>query len=284
MRRAGTLLAAKSANSAGVFKTVNGGFAWTLTTNGVGRPSIGALAVDPTSPATVYAGIRGVSSFGGSDAFVTKFNAAGSNQYSVVFGGINQDQGWDLAIDPNGNVFVAGTTRSSNFPTNNTPTFLNATNGGLTDGFVTAINANGSAYLYSTYIGGRSDDAAVGIEVDSASNAYVVGDTASTNFPVINAGGSSFNGTNDAFLLKIQWQTPPSELPSLTVSAVGNNVQVSWAAVVPEFTLESTTNLSGTNLSGTIWTPVGPSPPATNGWHTVTVSPSGSRMFFRLRR
>ncbi len=51
------------------------------------------------------------------------------------------------------------------------------------DAFVAKLNASGSALLYGTYLGGNSDDSGNGIAVDGAGNAYVTGQTYSTNFP-----------------------------------------------------------------------------------------------------
>src|SRR5262249_18956438 len=59
--------------------------------------------------------------------------------------------------------------------------------GGVLDAFVTKLNPSGTGLIYSTYLGGRSDDSATGIAVDSSGNAYVTGVTASTNFPTKNA-------------------------------------------------------------------------------------------------
>ena len=102
--------------------------------------------------------------------------------YSTYLGGGNDDSGSSIAVDSGGNVYVAGTTSSTNFPTH-TP--ASANNKGLSDIFVTKIDATGSSILYSTYIGGSGLDRADGLTIDSAGNAYVVGrvgDT-STDFP-----------------------------------------------------------------------------------------------------
>src|SRR4029077_15688456 len=89
----------------------------------------------------------------------------------------------------------------TNFPTTNA---LQPTFGGFTDVFVTKINAAGSAYVYSTYLGGSGPDVGQGIAVDGAGNAYVTGYTLSTNFPTnkpLQNAHSSF--ANDAFVSKI---------------------------------------------------------------------------------
>src|SRR5437867_6379538 len=102
--------------------------------------------------------------------------------YSTYLGGAGDDTGSSIAIDQNNNIYVAGTTASTNFPTMNPADPANA---GLSDSFVTKIDPAGANVLYSTYIGGAGNDRADGIALDASGNAYVVGraDSSSTNFP-----------------------------------------------------------------------------------------------------
>jgi hypothetical protein len=138
---------------------------------------------------------------GSQNAFVTKINAAGSALvYSTYLGGNGQDQGFGIAVDGAGNAYVTGWTLSTNFPTGNA---LQATNGGFSNAFVTKINAAGSALVYSTYLGGSSNDAGLGIAVDGSGNAYVTGQIYSTNFPTANPLQASNAGAFDAFVLSI---------------------------------------------------------------------------------
>ena len=119
---------------------------------------------------------------GRSDAFVAKINATGSALiYSTYLGGGGDDSGSGIALDTEGNAYVSGWTTSTNFPTLNA--LQSAYGGGDYDAFVTQINASGSALVYSTYLGGSGIDLGSGIAVDSAGNAYVVGTTASSDFP-----------------------------------------------------------------------------------------------------
>jgi len=118
---------------------------------------------------------------GNGDAFVTKINAAGSALvYSTYLGGSGNEGGSKIAVDASGNAYVTGGTDSTNFPTT-AP--LQASRGGSGDAFVTKINAAGSAYVYSTYLGGSGPDGGSGIAVDASGNAYVTGNTTSSNFP-----------------------------------------------------------------------------------------------------
>lgn len=126
-------------------------------------------------------------SFGGGsvDAFVTKLNPTGSGLvYSTYLGGSGSEgipTGGQIAVDAAGSAYVAGATSSSDFPIT-TGAFQTALAGG-SDAFVTKLDPSGSALLYSTYLGGSSDDGAFGIAVDGAGSAYVVGATSSSNFP-----------------------------------------------------------------------------------------------------
>ncbi len=131
------------------------------------------------------------------EAFVMKLSGAdGSILYSTFLGGDYVDEGADIAIDANGDVWLTGRTESTDFPT------VNAIQGSLngpayaySDTFVTKLSADGGTILYSTYLGGSKDEWAVGIAVDPAGRICVAGNTNSTDFPThfpiqaTNAGG-----------------------------------------------------------------------------------------------
>jgi hypothetical protein len=123
--------------------------------------------------------------FGGGhlDAFVAKFNPTGNALgYSTFIGGNDDDLASGIQVDSAGNAYVAGFTASLNFPT--TPgSFQTASGGGVGDAFVLKLNPTGSALVYSTYLGGASDDRAMAIAIDQNGNSYVTGSTGSSNFP-----------------------------------------------------------------------------------------------------
>jgi hypothetical protein len=166
------------------------------------------------------------------NAFVTKLNASGSALiYSTYLGGNMMDDGNAIAVDYSGNAYVTGDTLSTNFPTTS-GAFQKTFGGGGTNAFVTRLNAAGSALVYSTYLGGSYDDAGAGIAVDTAGDAYVAGDTSSTNFPTTsgafqkNLAGSGFlEAYDNAFFSKLD--TNASGSASLVYSSyLGGNEDI----------------------------------------------------------
>ncbi|MBC8030277.1 MAG: SBBP repeat-containing protein [Pyrinomonadaceae bacterium] len=136
------------------------------------------------------------------DAFVAKINAAGSALvYSTYLGGSGSESPQDMTVDSSGNAYFTGGTDSSNFPTANA---FDAILSGTSDAFVTKLNAAGSAFVYSTYLGGGAGDGGNDIALDSSGNAYVAGFTASTDFPTVNpTQAANAGGSNDAFVAKL---------------------------------------------------------------------------------
>jgi hypothetical protein len=146
--------------------------------------------------------LQGSNGGGTYDAFVTKINAAGSALvYSTYLGGSGLDIAFGVAVDGSGNAYVTGVTDSFNFPTIN-PLQPSLGSFPFGDAFVTKINADGSAYEYSTHLGG-SGSQGEGIAVDGPGNAYVTGYTTSTDFLTTNPLQASSGGGDDAFVLSI---------------------------------------------------------------------------------
>ena len=124
--------------------------------------------------------------------------------YATYLGGSGNEQAVGVARDAAGNVFLAGTTESSDFPV--TPGAFASTSRGIGEIFVSKFTSAGML-VYSTYVGGSGYDDAYGLAVDPAGNAYVTGQTDSTDFPIVNAfQTSNRGGVNerlDAFVVKI---------------------------------------------------------------------------------
>jgi hypothetical protein len=150
---------------------------------------------------------------GATDAFVTKFSPSGSTLiYSTYLGGQSYDESDSIAVDSVGNAYVTGITdqASIDFPILNAS---QAKRGGANDAFVTKLNANGSALVYSTFLGGegvenQSNSSTFGlphIAVDAAGRAHVVGWTGSQDFPTTpDAFQRALHGPFfDAFVVKL---------------------------------------------------------------------------------
>jgi hypothetical protein len=155
---------------------------------------------------------------GGTDAFVTKLNAAGNALvYSTYLGGSGTDLAYGIAVDSSGNVYVTGGTSSTNFLTADP---IQPLNGGGGDAFVTKLNTAGNARVYSTYLGGSGADTAYGIAVDSSGNAYVTGNTTSADFPTASPLQPANGGGGDAFVMQISSSSvdDDSGLANLNVS------------------------------------------------------------------
>jgi hypothetical protein len=120
--------------------------------------------------------------------------------YCTYLGGTGIGSITGVAVDALGNLYVAGWTEALDFPTVGA---VQSVNKGSVDAFVLKLNAAGTSVVYSTYIGGRSDDRAAAIAVDSSGQAYVTGYTTSTNFPIVSAARSALGGTRNAFALKL---------------------------------------------------------------------------------
>ena len=150
----------------------------------------------PTTPGA----LRTSFASGGMEGFVTKLNAAGNSLlYSTFLGGTADDRIYAIALDANGEAFVTGRTKSPDFPITAgafDPTFQNTICGPVlcAHGFVSKLDANGSAMAYSSYLGGRSSDRGLGIAVAASGDAYVAGYTNSSDFPVTpGAFGTAFH-------------------------------------------------------------------------------------------
>src|SRR6266581_1698648 len=143
---------------------------------------------------------------GGVDAFVAKVNAAGTALvYCGYIGGSTNDIGQGIAVDGSGNAYVTGYTDSTTgFPLAVGPD-LTYNGGFMGDAFVAKVKADGTALVYSGYIGGSGDDVGQAIAVDGSGNAYVTGYTTSTaaTFPVTVGPDLTHNGGNDVFVAKV---------------------------------------------------------------------------------
>jgi hypothetical protein len=174
------------------------------------------------------------------DGFVAKVNAAGQLVFSSYLGGAGEDRVQAIAVDGAGVITVAGLTSSTNFPT------LSAARGTLAggrDAFVTRLYPAGNQLVFSTYLGGSGHDAALGMALDFSGNVVVVGETASSDFPVQNAYASSAGGGLDGFLARL---SPAGALLSSSYFGGGADDRIRGVAVSGNGTL----HLTGSTASG----------------------------------
>jgi CSLREA domain-containing protein len=177
-----------------------------IAVDSAGNAYIGGYTFSPGFPTT--AGSFQPVFAGQASAFVAKVNAAGSGLvYSTFVGGDLGGSGLDslgraIAVDSSGSAYITGRAEAINFPT--TPgAFQPAKGGGQADAFVTKLSPSGSALVYSTFLGGSGVDDGTGIAVDSAGNAYVIGDTSSTDFPTNNPLQPANGSYDNTFISKL---------------------------------------------------------------------------------
>ena len=139
------------------------------------------------------------------DAFVAKLSADGSTLlYSTFLGGSGEDCGNAVAVDTQGHCYVTGETASPDFPVANAlqPAFGGPTPASKGDAFVTKLSPDGSALVYSTYLGGSGNDTGNGIAVDDDGSACVTGFAGSGDFPTT-PGVFQPSGTGSAFVARL---------------------------------------------------------------------------------
>ncbi|MCU0799831.1 MAG: fibronectin type III domain-containing protein, partial [Candidatus Thermoplasmatota archaeon] len=146
------------------------------------------------------------------DVFVTRMSSdLSALVWSTFLGGTENDYGYDLEVDTSGNVFVTGQTDAKDFPTtsgafdetSNIRTVMDEWGWEYTipDAFASKIASDGKSLLYSTFIGGKGNDTAKGITVDSSGNAFIGGYTDSSDFPTQDPYQDTMYGYQDGFVL-----------------------------------------------------------------------------------
>ncbi|MFI5221371.1 MAG: PKD domain-containing protein [Bacteroidia bacterium] len=135
------------------------------------------------------------------DAFIAKFISSGSLQWATYFGGNLEDDGFGIATDTNGNIFITGsTTSTTGIATSSAYQTING--GGSIDGFIAKFSSSGSLQ-WSTYYGGSGFDGGDGITTDKIGNVLITGTTNSTTgIATIGTHQSSLSGGGDAFITK----------------------------------------------------------------------------------
>jgi hypothetical protein len=208
---------------------IDPGLDYSTVLGGQGSESVNDLAVDghgnayivghttstdfPTTPGAFDRTFNG----GVMDVFVAKINSDGTSVlYATYLGGTPTplrrgsespiDFGYGITVDSQGHAYITGATSSSNFPTTSgsfQPN-LRATDNTAIDAFVTKLTPSGGGLVYSTFLGGDSQDYGQSIAIDMFGNAYVAGQTCSENFPVTAGAFQTSRGAGcAAFITKL---------------------------------------------------------------------------------
>jgi hypothetical protein len=239
--------------------------------------------------------------------FVSKLNASGNGLiYSTYISGTpngftSQSYGLGIAVDSAGNAYVTGETTATNFPT--TPGAFQTVKGqnprgGANDAFILKLSATGAALVYSTYLGGGSDDYGRAIAIDGIGNAYITGATSSADFPKVNPMQATLGQYQDAFVTKLN-ATGTALIYStllggnnvdagdgLAIDAAGN-VYVTGSTFSTDFPTVNAiqTDFRGRGAfsstdGGASWLPTGNAFPITGTIRSIAIDPSNASVLY----
>lgn len=173
-----------------LFKSTDGGLSWITIGAGITGSFVSALAIDRNNTSVIYAGTFYSYS---AESFATKLNSTGTALvYSTYLGGTGDDRVNAIAVDAQGNAYLTGQTFSTDFPIKSA---IQARKLGGYDALLTRLDSAGGL-MYSTYLGGSSDDIGWSIALDSTGGIYIAGGTASDDFPTVNPIQPTRNGTS----------------------------------------------------------------------------------------
>lgn len=184
----------------------NDDYGYSIAVDMEGRAAITGYTFSPNFPVTGQAWDASLN--GDRDIIVASLSAGGNTLVgSTYLGGSSWDEGYAVAMDGSGNIYVTGMSTSTDFPTANA---FDDSHNGAQDVIVAKLTANVSSLIYGTFLGGQSSDYGNAIAVDNSGNIYIGGTTGSNDFPVTNASFDNiFNGntgTTDGFVVKIAAQ------------------------------------------------------------------------------
>ena len=192
---------------------IGSGLLYSTYLGGTNQDQCGSIAVDSTGEAFVTGTALSTtftftSSVGKGTGFVTKLNNSGGIAFSTQLGGISGNHGdaggGAVALDSAENVYLAGTTNATDFPTT-LNAFQTTFGGGNTDGYVMKLDSSGAHILFASYLGGSSGDGCGGIALDPSGKIFVTGNTNSQDFPASGDAPQQFfgGGNSDAFVAEI---------------------------------------------------------------------------------
>jgi uncharacterized protein (TIGR03437 family) len=212
---------------------------------------------------------------GGGDAFAIKLEWSISSNivssagiWSIFLGGSSEDIANAVALDSSGNPYVTGVTASNNFPVSGSG-FQATYQGGETDGFIIALNADGLTGFWGSYVGSSGDDILNSIALDSAGNIYVTGTTDGTTYPVTSTALQSTNGGGQDVVVTELNNSGSSVLYSTYMGGSGNDIGRG-------ITVGSNGNIYLAGITGSLNFPV------TSGSYETTYGGGASDAFFAI--
>ncbi|HYG79849.1 MAG TPA: SBBP repeat-containing protein, partial [Pyrinomonadaceae bacterium] len=240
----------------GVYRSTNSGATWAAVNAGLpANAIISCLAIDPTAPATLYAGTQ--------DGRVFKTTNGGTG-WTKLFETLSKTSFGPLAVNPSATskLYVAAFTSANDSLDD-------------TEAFVSKLNPGGSALVYSTYLGGDALDLGNSIALDSSGNAYVTGQTASTNFIRANAFQPALKGNGDAFVTKFT----PAGVVAYSSYLGGADYDIAYGIAVDS---SGSAYVTGQTLSAN-FPSVGPVPNATGKVFLTKVGQAGTSLVYSTR-
>lgn len=252
-----------------------GGQGLAIDTNG--SAYIGGTVFGPGFP--VVNAIQTTYGGGDNDGFVAELNPGGDGLvFSTFLGGSNDEWGCcSVAIGPNGAIYVAGHTTSTNFPVKNSlQAFKAAATLSSGQGIFAQLNPGGSL-VFSSFLGGSTDTWVADIAADSKGAMYMTGQTSDADFPVLNAYQKTNGGTTNIFVTKVAPDTLPPSAFSVTPIVVPAQFVIGGTAPATQ-TISVTSTPPGQAFTATVnatWLSVSSNSPVTPAVLTVSIDPSG---------
>jgi uncharacterized protein (TIGR03437 family) len=228
-------------------------------------------AIQPT-----YAG-------GDNEGFVAELTRGGDALvFSTFLGGSNAEYGCcAIAVGPDGLIYLAGHTTSPDFPVKNSLQVFKAA-GTLLSGnaFFAQLKPGGQSLVFSSFLGGSTNDWAGSLAIDSSGAMYMTGFTFSTDFPVLNAYQKTFGGLEDIFVTKVARDVPTESPFAVTPSVLPFRFVIGGALPAAQ-TISITSSSSGQGFSATTdasWITLSLSSGTTPATITVSVNPGGLKV------
>jgi hypothetical protein len=226
----------------------------------------------PTTPGAFQTAMNGI----GGDAYITKLNASGTGLvFSTFLGGSGTEDGFGIALDASGNIYVSGWTTSTDYPIVSGAS-QPAYGGGNRNVFFTEMNSIGTGLVYSTYLGGSIGDTGAGIALDGVGGVYVTGETISADFPTTSGAFQTVIGDSGGFsdVLVAKWNVSAgvtaTPTPSFTSTSSPTPVISATSTATPSVT--STPTMTPTPTRTFTATPTGTLSPTPTTTNTATIT------------